>query len=172
MLENRSENTWHLEQKWTLKRAPGTSKGVPFSKHFCMLFSTCFWCRFWVEHWSKMGPKGGPKCDQKWWKIDSRARVQFWSDLGSTFDRFRTNLGSIFDWFWVNWDRLLIDFDTILKTHFSPRKTAANSTSLPEIAGHSRTHHGICWNGGKLQHTAGKNKNTTKWEETLGNKNE
>ena len=88
MLETCSENTPDLHQKWIPKRVPETSEGVPFSVQFCMWFSTCFWRHFWAEHLPKMSPKGGPKCDQKWWKIKSRARVHFSSDLGSILDRF------------------------------------------------------------------------------------
>ena len=133
MLEKRSENTWHLEQKWTPKGTLETSKGVPFSKHFCMWFSICFWGHFWIENWSKMGPKRGPKCDEKSLKIDSRARVPFWSDFGSIFwmilDQFGVDFGLILDRFWY-------DFST----HFRLRKTAGNRTKSPEIAGNRRTY--------------------------------
>ena len=101
---------------------------------FLAAIHICFWGHFWIENWSKMGPKRAPKCHEKSSKIDSRARVPFWSDFGSIFEWFWANLGSIWGWFWN-------DFDTILAPILDQGKqqqTERTRQNYQKITGNSR----------------------------------
>jgi len=92
------------------------------------MFSSSFLGRKWVQkgthNVTKNHEKSIPAPGCNFGAIWGR----FFTDVGPILGRLLIDFGPI-------WDRFSIDFDTIFSTHFSPRKTAANSTNLPEITG-------------------------------------
>ena len=130
-----------MEQKLTPKGRLETSKGVPFTRHFCVWFSTCFWDHFWIENGSKKGSKMRRKITQNGLPRQGVILELFWVDFWVILDQFGGH-------FWIDFGLISIGSLAPILVQWKQQEMERNRQKLHEIIGHSEKWKEIAGNGG------------------------